>query len=173
MILKLSGGFLLLLGSVGFGLKLCWEIRERERLLRIWERVFTILEGEMRSCRATVPEGLSAAGKKVDEEIGILLNRIAVQAEENRGLSLETIWKKEMEAWIRTTPMTQGEGMLLLDFPSHLGFMDSRMQATEISRFIQELAEAVQKAAEEKGCREKLIRSVSITAGLLLLLLLW
>lgn len=164
---KAVGIICILIGCVGWGDMRIRQERERIRQLCMMRRILERIRTQIAYGKHTLPEICLMLTEINDIRYQNCFRRIYEAAAEN-GSSLPALWKTEFQAFLEEQPLQEEEREVFVGLPDRLGFQEETGQAESIGQ-----AEAffAQRAGQvEEGCagRTKMIRSVSILAGLLL-----
>lgn len=170
--LKLAGCFLILAGMYGIGWVQCRNMEEHINDLELLHTVFSIVESEVGYNRSILPDGFRKAGERVGGNLGIRLQQMWKRMNDGQGVQFQEIWTDEMEHWLRRSSLKRNERNLISSFAQYIGLTDGYIQTKQLQLIRQELQEAKKLAQEKMGGKKKMVMSVSVTGGLLLMLLL-
>jgi len=92
--------------------------------------------------------------------------------EKNPGASLDDIWKEQMEKCMQNLPLQREEKNILRNLPEYLGTMDEKQQAADIGQSLDLIAAHIGQAEAEYGNRSRVIMSISVMAGIFIVILL-
>lgn len=170
--LKLAGILLLMMGCTGLGVRRVWEEKGRIRELRELRRIILRIQGEMAYGKRTLPEICFLLGGCMEEPYRSAFLAIYQKFEENDGTALERIWKEQMAVCMKEMPLKEEEKAILRNLPEHLGILEETMQAADIGQSLDMVTEHIRQAETEYESKSRVIMSVSIMAGLFLIILL-
>lgn len=170
--LKLAGILLLITGCCGLGLNRVAEEKQRIRQLREIRRMILRIQNEMSYGKRTLPEICLLFGQCMDEPYRTAFLAIYEELEENGGSGFDSIWKEQLEACMRTMPLRREEKDILCYVPEYLGILDERQQAADIGQSLDFLSARIAQAEGGYENRARVIMSVSIMAGIFIVILL-
>lgn len=167
--IALIGAFLTMAGAVGAGICICMDREGRVRQLRSLERAFEVMAGEISYSRISLPEVLKETGEKMPaqgfEAIGAALCRIGDRLCDGSGQDVETVWKEEMEGFLKQTKLAGQEKELVLSFPSAVWFLDGPRQQAAVLAYAQGMREAACLAQKKKQEENRLTMALSLACG--------
>lgn len=170
--LKLTGILLLMAGCSGLGVNRVAEEKRRIRELREIRRIVTRIQNEMVYGKRTLPEICLLLGRCMEEPYRTAFLMIYRKFMENDGSVLERIWKEELEACMKNLPLRREEKDILCNMPAYLGSLDEKHQAAEIGQSLDGLAAHIAQAEAGYENKAKVIMSISVTAGIFIVILL-
>lgn len=92
--MKYLGALLILLSALAFGVRLCAEKRQHNRILRDLLECLELLQGELELSGAPIPELLQSLAEKVSGETGAFLCRLSIGMERLGEDSFSQIWSE-------------------------------------------------------------------------------
>lgn len=170
--LKLTGSLLLMTGCTGLGINKVMEEKKRIRELREIRRMTVRIQNEMTYGKRTLPEICLLFGQCMEEPYRSAFLTIFQKMEENHGTAFEKIWKEETGKCMRDLPLKEEEKNILQNLPEHMGLLEETMQAADIGQSLDMISEHIARAEAEYENKTKVIMSVSVMAGLFLVILL-
>lgn len=170
--LKLAGILLLMAGCSGLGINKVAEEKRRIRELREIRRMVLRIQNEMTYGKRALPEICLLFGQCMEEPYRNAFREIFRRLEENGGSSLNRIWREQLEDCMRNLPLHREEKNILCRLPEYLGILDEKQQAADIGQSLDMLAAHIAQAEKEYENRARVIMSVSITAGIFIVILL-
>lgn len=169
---KLAGMLLLLTGCIGLGAEMVSEEKRRIAELRELYRIMTRIQKEMVYGKRTLPEICRLLEQCAKELYQRIFSEIYQDMERKDGVLLEKIWRARMEEGLNGSQLKEEEKSILLDLPVHLGILDESMQADDIGQSLDMVKEHIRQEERDYESKRKVIMSISITAGIFLVILL-
>ncbi len=160
-----------LYGCIGFSFKLCQEMRIRISHVEQMKQILQLFQSEISYSRTSFPEMCYSIAKRVDGVYGQVLSKIYEQTQQQSGMLFPDIWKEKMKQALAPFPLKEKERTLFLEFVDQLGFADWEMQVRSIAKSTEQLADL---EAQLKGARhnkEKVITSVGVLGGIMLVII--
>lgn len=170
--LKLAGILLLMTGCIGLGINKVAEEKRRIRELREIRRIVQRIQSEMVYGKRTLPEICLLLSQCMKEPYQRAFLEIFQCLEENDGSTFESIWKERMNACMETMPLKEEEKEILRCLPEQNGILDETIQAADVGQSLDILTEHIRQAEAEYENKSKVIISISVMAGLFLVILL-
>lgn len=170
--LKIFGIILVLAASWGYGNGLVARLGRHRENLTACREILDLLSGEIRYGKTPLNEAFVQISDRIGGTAGRLLRKIADQIESGGYRSLEAVWKEAFTDAGKELELTDQELKVMLRAGKNLGYLDVQAQVSNLklySRQIEIFLEQAEKTAAEK---KKLYRSLSMAAGLLVVLLL-
>lgn len=170
--LKLAGISLLMTGCIGLGINKVSEERQRIYELREIRRLILRIQSEMVYGKRTLPEICLLLNQCVGEPYKQAFSEIFDKLEENDGSVLGDIWKEKMRACMKEMPLKEEEKAVLINLPEQLGILDENIQAANIGQSLDVIEERIKRTGLEYEGKSRVIMSISVMAGLFLIILL-
>lgn len=164
---KAIGIICILIGCVGWGNLRVRQERERIMHLRIMYRILERIRTEIAYGKHTLPEICLILTEINDMCYGDCFRHIYEAASEG-GSGLPELWKAEFQDFFAGQPIQEEERNAFAGLPDRLGFQEETGQAENIGQMAAFFLQRGRQAEENCENRTKMIRSVSILAGLLL-----
>ncbi|MDE5866755.1 MAG: stage III sporulation protein AB [Lachnospiraceae bacterium] len=168
--LKLAGIIMLMFGCIGLGINKVSEEKRRIRELREIRNIVVRIQNEMAYGKRTLPEICLILGRNSTEPYSDAFMNIFQRLEENDGTVLDNIWKEQLKNCMEDMPLGEEEKNILISLPEHMGIMDGAMQAADIGQSLDMLTGHIVKTETEYENKAKVIMSVSVMAGLFLVI---
>lgn len=164
---KAVGILCILLGCAGWGNLRIGQERERIRQLRLMGRILERIRTEIAYGKHTLPEICLMLTDINDERYNKCFQNIYEAATES-GTEMPQLWRTEFQAFLEKQPIQAEERDVFVGLPERLRFQEETGQAENIGQAEVFFTQRCKKAEEDCENRTKMIRSVSILAGLLL-----
>lgn len=168
--LKLAGIIILMLGCIGLGIDKVSEEKRRISQLREIRNMIVRIQNEMVYGKRTLPEICIILSRSAMEPYSSAFLQVFRRLEENDGTILENIWKEQLKNCMEDMPLKDEEKNILINLPEHMGIMESAMQAADIGQSLDMLTDHIAKTETEYENKAKVIMSVSVMAGLFLVI---
>ncbi len=172
MYIKIIGSLCLMLTATAVGFFKAELLCVRVKRLMELKRMMIFLQGELRVYKATLSEAFASVAERLEEPFGSALEKMALQMEQQNSPGFSAIWQ-EMEK-----KMLQEEGFLKEDealfrmLQNSLGYLDLTMQTEALNLAIFQTDEAMKEAKEQQRVKGKLYKTMGVTAGAFLVLLI-
>ena len=170
--LKAAGAGLLLLGAWGFAYSICREQKKQLLLLKDIREMYRLMQNEISYTALPLPEIFASVSEKLKEPFDELLLTISREMDREKGEDFSKVWKGEMGKKLTGISMKGPCLELLLHFPDCIGMNESEGQAKAMDRYIEELDRMIRETEEEEKSKNKVIMSLGIAAGLLMVIIL-
>ena len=133
------------------------------------------------ACRTYFPKcqsGWQRTQKTIvsEEEASALAEALlhcADRLEQERSESLEVVWNAELGAWAAQTVLSREEAEKLLSFAKEQGFPDRERQRQWMLRLSGEFKSRAESVFEKAASEKRMVLSVSLAAGALVVVLFW
>lgn len=169
---RLLAVFLILYGSVGFSYKLCQEMRLRMRHVEQMKEIFRMVESEISYSRAALPEACLTVSKRVIEPYKSAMEEVYAETQRRSGMLFPAIWQEKMGQCLKEMPVKKQEQEIFLGFGNQTGFIDWEMQVGMIEKNRSQLEELYLQLKGAMENKEKVITSVGVLGGLMLVIVL-
>ena len=173
LILRLFGGGLVLLGSLGTGWTLV--LTGRRKLANMQEILYllTRMNGEISFGRFTLPQVCRQCAQNGEDAFSLALCRIADRRELNKGEDFSGIWTDEMETELRRDVVPTEFRACLLRLGQRMEVMDTGLCMQMLQETYTELEQIMQHYREQSENQNRVRVGLSMGAGMAILLLLW
>lgn len=163
---KAFAGILVVLGTQGFGYALCQNMKCRLYHNNQQKELLLYMIREISFLHRPIAEILEAASEQLDMPYSKFTQTVARRMEDGKGDGLGTIWQEETEKLkdSRCYPKTSMQN--LSNIGKSVGCEEDEMQVEALNVMRMELEEEIKRTrceSEEKG---KLIRPLSLIAGI-------
>ncbi len=170
--LRLIGIALLMTGSIGTG----WRIKEKlktnlENLYQM-RQILQMFQNEIEYSKAPLPEACGRVGSRTREPYQKAFFTIREEMRTNNGEPFWAIWERQMGDCMESLSIDKEDKRVFLDFGNCVGFMDGKMQAKAVGQYMHKLDISIKRMEEEMADKCKVIMSLSIMGGLMLVIVL-
>lgn len=184
--LRLIGICLTLAGSFGSGLAFCREKSRHAGTLFLLAELFLRMAEEIGYSAERLPDVFSqmsvwlakdaendSFGKEEASALAEALLHCADRLEQERSEPLEVVWNAELGAWAAQTVLSREEAKKLLSFAKEQGFPDRERQRQWMLRLSGEFKSRAESVFEKAASEKRMVLSVSLAAGALVVVLFW
>lgn len=170
--LRFIGALLLMAGSIGIGWSMRIGLKENLEHLYQMRQIFWMLQKEIEYSKAPLPEACRKIGDKVEEPYRGAFLAIREEMIANYGTDFPTLWKRQMEKCMKEVPVAAEDKRIFLAFGNCIGYMDGAVQAQAVEQYIHKLERAIERQEKNIADKCKVIMSLSIMGGLMLVVIL-
>ena len=172
MYIKIFGSILLLISTTAIGYLKAEELKKRVVCLNELKRVMILLQGELRFHRATLSEAFENVSKRVEAPFSMFLEETARRIENRNFGNFLCVWGELSDELLLYGGFQKEDNSLLEQLGRSLGYLDLTMQTENLNLAIFQTEEAIKSAKEQKEIKGKLYRTMGVTAGAFLTLLI-
>lgn len=169
---RLIGAALLLFGTVGYSFCCCKDMHKRLRCLYEMKRMYELFYSQIGYCLAAFPEACRMVECHMESPFSEMLHDVYEEAEKNTGKSFPNIWEEQVERRFPEFPLKKEDKALLTELARSLGYADRELQKQAIDNQVSALLSKIQKTETHMMEREKMVMSLGIMGGLLLVIIL-
>ena len=173
--LKLVGICIILLGCTGTGYSIVRERKQEVLNCEQWERILSIMENEIAFQKSSIHEICYRISKHttVSKTYRQFFQKLAEEMEENKGQTLENIWKKELKQHLKSIKLPEGVKKELYELGEKLCYEDEQMQRKVIHILNDEVRKIRTNQVQEDEKRNKVTICMGIMTGLLITIILF
>ncbi|QPC46833.1 stage III sporulation protein SpoIIIAB [Mangrovibacillus cuniculi] len=169
--LKLVGAILILLSTTWAGFEFSRSLSERPRQLRWVKNALQTLEAEIMFGHTHLDVAAKRISTQVPKPIGWIFHCFSENLQSG-DTTVKEAWKSGLdEAW-KLTALKQREYEVLLQFGENLGKHDRYTQQNQIMLTLTHLEQEEEEARDQQQKYEKMVKSLGVLSGLLLVVLL-
>ncbi len=172
MYLKIIGSLFLMSSTAAIGFIKAEELNERVKNLMELKRMMGLLQGELRFRRAALPEAFWNVSERVEKPFEGFLKEVSDKLEKREPEGFDEIWNAACVRLLRNEGFQKTDGQLFEILGSSMGYLDLTMQMETIQLAMQQTEEAIEKAKEQQEQKGKLYRTMGVSLGALLTLLM-
>lgn len=170
--LRLLAGGLILFGSIGFSFNICQEMRQRLYHIRQMQEIFRLFQSEVSYSKSAFPEVCLSVSDRVAEPYRSVMKEIYEQAVTKSGTRFPEIWRIKMGQCLEEMPVKKEERDIFLEFGNRIGFIDWETQAGMLEKSSIQLEELYVQLKSAMENKEKVITSIGVLGGLMLVIIL-
>ena len=172
MYIKILGSIFLLISAAAIGYLKADELKERVRCLNALKRMMILLQGELRFHRATLSEAFESASERAEKPFNMFLGELAKELENRQYGSFLSVWNELSDKLLTNKGFKKEDKVLLEQLGNSLGYLDLTMQTENLNLAILQTDDAIMNAKEQLETKGKLYRTMGVTAGAFLTLLI-
>lgn len=170
--LKVAGSVLVVLTTTSFGLMKAAEYREEYMQLMYVQRLFSMLQSEMRYARDPLGEIFLRIGEWADEPYHSWLIELSRQLmRRDSGLFVQ-IWEKSIQEYLSGCGLRKEELRRMEVLGSQLGAVDIEMQMKALDLYLMQIAVSMDELREGMKTKVRLCRLLGVMSGMLIVTLL-
>lgn len=170
---KLLGACLILLATTWIGFEISRSYRDRPKQIRQLRSALSLLETEIGYGIRPLAQACHEISLRSEEPIGQIFGQSAKHLKNLDGISTYQCFEKAIEQVWKQTALKESEKAILLDFSSTLGISDREDQLQHVERAKANLEVEEQKAREEQQQYEKMVKTLGILTGALIVILIY
>lgn len=170
--LKLIGAAIIFGASFGYGSSLSAQIqRHRDNLFSCLELI-DLLSGEIQYGRAPLKEAFLRLSKRVKYPFDVILQELSEKMDHGGYISFPKVWKDEFRCRKTELGYTDAELEIVYGIGSNLGYLDTDSQTRHLQSYREQMEHVLAQMDQQIRQKKKIYRSVSLMAGLMVILLL-
>ncbi|WP_017727004.1 stage III sporulation protein SpoIIIAB [Halalkalibacterium ligniniphilum] len=169
--MKLLGAIFIFMATTWIGFELARRLSERPRQLRQLKVALQSLEAEMLYGLSPLAEATENIAKQFPQPVASLFERFSFRLREKEDSVYEAWHEAIKETW-GYTDLLQSEQEVLLQFGTTLGQHDREQQQKQIRLTLAHLEREEGEAKERQHRYERMMKSLGVLTGLLLIILM-
>lgn len=170
--LKLFGILLVLSASWGYAGALVAQLNRRKKHLFDCGEMLELLMGEIHYGKTPLREAFLQTASRLEGCFGEILNEIAEKIAKNNYRSLELVWKECFESRQKELGFTKEEMEVVKNIGKNLGYLDIQTQMAHLTMYQKQMEGFLEQEEKTSKEKKKLYRSLSMVAGVMVILLL-
>lgn len=171
--LRLAGGMLVLLGSLGTGWTMVVTGRKKLTNMQDILYILTRMWGEIGFGRFTLSQVCRQCAAEREDEFTDAMGRVADRMETNNGENFCKIWKEEVEEGLKRDVVPKEFCACLLKLGQRMEVMDANLCRQMLQETCGELEQIMQHYREQLENQNRVRVGLSMGVGMMILLLLW
>ena len=172
MYIKIIGSLILLGTATAIGCLKAEELEKRVRVLKELKRMIIFLQGELRFHRAELSEAFESVAERVSDPFRSFLRQAGEELGQKKSGCFESVWNQYSEKLLQMEVFLKEDAKIFEMLEGSLGYLDLTMQTDSLNMVIFQVEEAIKMAKEQQETRGKLYKTMGISVGALLTLLL-
>lgn len=173
LLLKLAGGGCVLVAAFGIANSLNTTLEQRKKQLRLLYGLLLQLKSEIQYMGNTLPESFRNLSKGTSNPFSDWLTELAKRLEDNQEIIFETAWKDSLIKLQEQSCLLLEDVEPVLELSKRLGSADSNATLKAIDYALIHIERNRIDLEKEMEQRKKVISTLSMFAGFLVLILLW
>ena len=169
--LKITGCILVIASTTLLGFRKGADIEDTCRQLQYLQRLFYLLQSEIRYARTYLGEIFIHLGKQSEGAYREWLLSLGEEMEKRAGKTFEEMWREEIKTYLTDLNIPSGELERLLALGSQLGNMDTEMRVRTLDLYQEQLARSIEEMREGMKGKVRLCHSLGIMGGMFLSIL--
>lgn len=153
-------------GAFGFGYALCQEMNNVLFNFKEQKRLLLYIINGISFMHMPMEEILRTSGDRLKEPYRAFASKIAERMEQRSGKALYEIWQDEVRLLQKSGQCPKAAAATLLRIGESFGCEGDKMQIDALRLIEAELADEIDNRTHENEDKEKLIRTLSVLAGL-------
>lgn len=170
--IRFTGAALILFATACAGFLLAAAYRNRPKEIRQWSSALQLMETEILYGQVPVTELASRLSRQLPMPTSLffkdLYRRLSVE-----GTPLRDAWIQAAELFWKDTAMKSSEKQIILQFGETLGMEDAVNQQKHIRLAMAHLKREEEEAAARQKANERMMRSLGLLTGILIVLVLY
>ena len=170
--MKLVGAICILLGAVGLGFLYVQKEKERIAFAQLWENIMEMFLSEISYRKQSLALASYEIGGKIGGKEGECFRKICERMQQYAGDRFADIWLLEWSMYFKERKLSNTEKKLIEEFVLITGFEDEIIQKKIVEEQLRKWKETrinIQKGQQE---RERIVWTVSLCGGIVLVLIL-
>ena len=172
MYLKIIGSLFLMTSAALIGFLKAEELRTRVKMLQEMKRMMLLLQGEFRFHKAELSEAFLGVSERAGEPFSEFLFGISKKIESRNAGGFEGIFHEESEKLLEAEGFCKEDLHLLELLQNSLGYLDLTMQTETLNQAVMQTEEAIEQAKKQFEIKGRLYRTMGVTVGALLTLII-
>ena len=163
---KTLGCIFILVSSVGIGFSMSKELEKHLDELEKIKHIFSLMRSEMQYSRVPFAEVFEKIGIKMNGIYGNWLCKLSTKLEEKEGGTFEEQWSQSIDEMLKQSALKKDEKNELKSMGKNLEYIES------LDIYIEQLEYSIKQTRESNQSKKKICKSMSITGGMFLVILL-
>lgn len=164
---ELVAGMLVLIGAQGFGTALSQEMKCILYHMNEQKQMLFYIEREIAFIHRPMQEIFLSLSERLQKPYDSFLKRVAEKMEDGSGRGLSSIWKEEIDELYRHGGYPKKTFFYLSQMTRCFCCEEDEMQKEVFAMLSHEVGEELKKMRREKAEKDRLIRTLSLLAGIL------
>ena len=171
MYIKIGGSLCILLVAAAVGFFKAEQLGIRVKRLMELKRMMILLQGELRFHRATLSEAFAGAAERLEEPFRSMLEKLSQQMELQNSPDFSILWQNMVKELFQMGGFLPEDEGLFQSLHNGLGYLDLTMQTETLHHAVLQTEEAIETAKKQQEIKGKLYRTIGVTAGAFIVLL--
>lgn len=170
--IRLSGALLIVFAAAYAGFLLAAAYRNRPKEIRQWRSALQLMETEILYGQLPVTDLAAQLSRQLPMPAARFFKDLYKRLNADR-LPLRTAWTQAAEAFWQDTAMGQSEKQIILQFGETFGQEDTLNQQKHIRLAMAHLKREEEEAVAGQKANERMMRSLGLLTGILIVLVLY
>lgn len=172
MYLKIIGSLFVLGSAALIGFWKAENLNRRVQYLQELKRMAVFLQGELRYHRSTLAEAFENVSERINEPFGSFLKELAEKIQSNGRITMAEAWEEASGYLLQQAELLKVDLPLLEILGNSLGYLDITMQIEHLNFTVFQIEDVLNLAKEQWMVKGKLYRTMGVSVGALLVLLI-
>lgn len=169
--IKLLGAVFIIVSTTWAGLEAARHLTERPRQLRLLKVALQSLEAEIMYGHTPLAEATKNIAKQMDKPLTWFFESFSYKLEQ-ASLTVKQAWQESLDEVWQSTAFKKAELEIMKQFGETLGQHDRHTQQKHIQLAMTHLEREELEARDKQVRYEKMVKSLGVLSGLLLIILL-
>ncbi len=170
--MKIIGAVFIIAGCLGMAMSANNNWKRQYLELRELMECIQMLNGQVRYVMSPLPEIFLEIERRRKSRLGELFGQVGREMKRREGETLADIWNRVLRENRQCFALNKEDWDGFLNLGKGLGYLDAEMQKKHLEGYINQLAQRLPEARGAWKEREKVIRSLGLVSGAMLLLIL-
>ncbi|MBS4199635.1 stage III sporulation protein SpoAB [Bacillus sp. FJAT-49732] len=169
--IKIIGAIFIVGTTTWAGFEFSKQLSERPKNLRLFRHSLETLEAEIMYSHTPLGEAAEKISKQIPNPISTHYKKFSNYLKKEDAI-VKSAWEKSLKDIWESTSLKQSEYEVLLQFGENLGRHDRETQQKQILLTLTNLEREEEVAREKQKKYEKMVKSLGVLTGLLIIILL-
>lgn len=170
--LKLAGSLMILVSGTMIGMKMGYGLKQRLKQLKRFEKIISMLRGEIRYNSSTIPEALRHVSRHTVTPFDEILMKIAEELDEFEGKTFQEIWVNIFSEYEPKLCFTKEQIDHIKHLGENLGYLDKEMQINTLDLFMEQLRTDIGDMEQTMQNNVRLYHCLGVMGGILVILII-
>lgn len=168
---KIVAGLFILIGTQGFGAALSQEIKCFLYHLNEQKQMLFYIIREISFLHKPMQEIFLSLSERLQKPYDVFLSAVAYRMDDGKGKSLSELWEEEVDKLEKNRCYPKKTFFYLRQMKRAFCCEEDEMQKESFSMLCEELEEEIHKIKKGKEEKDRLIRTLSLLAGILCIII--
>lgn len=170
--LKLIGSILILASGTMMGLKMGYNLKLRLKNLKIFEKIISMVRGEIRYNNSTISEAMRHVSRHTQAPFNEMLLKISEQLDAFEGKTFKEIWEKTFEEYSQTSCFTKEQSGNIKQLGENLGYLDKDMQLNTLDLLTEQIRKDISDLEQSMAGNIRLYNCLGVMGGIIVILII-
>lgn len=172
MILKLIGSVMILASGTMLGIKLGYNLKQRLKQLKRFEKIISMLRGEIRYNNSTISEAMRHVSRHTVSPFDEILMEISEELDAFEGRTFKEIWAGAFEKNQDKLCFTKEQVENIKHLGESLGYLDKDMQISTLDLFMEQIKTDIKDMEQTMSGNVRLYNCLGVMGGILVILII-